>query len=291
MLVVIGIIVVLMAILVPVVSRMRIAVQTANTNAMLQRISAGINNYFNDFNAYPGLIANAKFNPTTPTFPHRLVPNQTQSEDLVLALLGGGRANGSAATGYDIGFDPQAVGQGPVTINSRNVGKKNPYFAKRDEELTPAPGGKLGGDPNNKPEFVYVLDSEVPEFMDVYPEPRPILYMRCNAGIPKSRFDVDAQQRILGPQGGFDAARYGYNWDTIQMYLKTPSKGFADPKTADFGGRVPTRPSSEKELFQYFAGPSGDMPRNAGSYMLISAGPNRLFGDGDDIIYGSGGGQ
>jgi hypothetical protein len=31
--------------------------------------------------------------------------------------------------------------------------------------------------------------------------------------------------------------------------------------------------------------------KNAGTYMLISAGPDRLFGTGDDIVVGGGGGQ
>jgi len=74
------------------------------------------------------------------------------------------------------------------------------------------------------------------------------------------------------------------------MYLKTTAKGYND-KTADFAGKVATSPATEPELFRYFTGASAELPRNNGGYLLISAGPNRLFGDGDDIIYGSGGGQ
>src|SRR5216110_1976560 len=63
LLVVIGIIAVLIAILIPVVGRVRLAAQTANTTNQMHRISAAIQNYFNDFQAYPGVFSNREFTP------------------------------------------------------------------------------------------------------------------------------------------------------------------------------------------------------------------------------------
>ena len=102
--------------------------------------------------------------------------------------------------------------------------------------------------------------------MDNFPEQRPILYMRCNPGIPKGRAAWQPSES-LGPRASSTPASLPYNWDTIAMYLKTPDKGFSDPKAADFAGKVPNNPTAEPEVFQYFAGPSGEMPRNANGYM------------------------
>src|SRR5438105_8250831 len=61
LLVVIGIIAVLIAILIPVVGRVRLAAQTANTTNQMHRISAAIQTYYHDFNAYPGALPNSAF--------------------------------------------------------------------------------------------------------------------------------------------------------------------------------------------------------------------------------------
>ena len=44
-------------------------------------------------------------------------------------------------------------------------------------------------------------------------------------------------------------------------------------------------------LISYFGNSSGTAAKSAGSYLLIDAGPDRIFGTNDDIVVGAGGGQ
>src|SRR3954451_8771300 len=59
LLVVIGIIVLLAAILVPVVSQIRMKGYVTTTQAQMQRIAAAVQSYYHDFKAYPGPLANS----------------------------------------------------------------------------------------------------------------------------------------------------------------------------------------------------------------------------------------
>jgi len=62
LLVVIGIIVLLAAILVPVVSQVRMKGYVTTTQAQMQRIAGAIQAYYHDFKSYPGPLANAALN-------------------------------------------------------------------------------------------------------------------------------------------------------------------------------------------------------------------------------------
>src|SRR5215831_13873706 len=59
LLVVMGIIVLLAAILVPVVSQVRMKGYVTTTEAQMQCIAAAVQSYYHDFKAYPGPIANS----------------------------------------------------------------------------------------------------------------------------------------------------------------------------------------------------------------------------------------
>ena len=161
---------------------------------------------------------------------------------------------------------------------------------KRDEELDSRhPSGLL----TNEPEFTYIQDTPVPEFMDNFPGKRPILYMRCNPGIPKGRDEPGDPANPSSPRASSTPASLLTTGTRSPCLLKTPDKGFSDPKAADFAGKVPNNPTAEPEVFGY-SSPArpARCSRNANGYMLIQhERPNRRFGDGDDIIYGSGGGQ
>ena len=58
LLVVIAIIGVLVSILIPVVKKVRVAAQVADTQQVLTQLSNAITQYFNDFKAYPGPLPN-----------------------------------------------------------------------------------------------------------------------------------------------------------------------------------------------------------------------------------------
>src|SRR5689334_17412778 len=101
LLVVIGVITVLLAILIPAVGKMRQHAYTAATQATMNRIAQSINNYFNDHQAYPGVLPNRQFTTSkgaTPTLTGLTSPaNYTQTEDCAMALLGGWQSTSATA--------------------------------------------------------------------------------------------------------------------------------------------------------------------------------------------------
>jgi prepilin-type N-terminal cleavage/methylation domain-containing protein len=303
LLVVIGIIAVLIAILIPVVGRVRLAAQTANTTNQMHRISAAIQVYFNDFLAYPGVFTNKEFTPagslnaklgnTSGSFTN--FANYTQSEDMAMALLGGFEIDTSGK--FDLVSNE--VGMGPISFNTVQVlPRKNAYIDRRPEDFTPLQGGKLVQiKAVTELGLTYINDSEAPEFMDLYATPRPILYMRANAGAVNNANNIFYNSRVTNTF----RADICYDIGVIQPYLKsTPNvpNDFHNPADASSGGDGFTAGNldvSKQWVKDYFTSKgtsgTGNTAKNAGSFMLIDAGPDRLFGTADDIIVGAGGGQ
>jgi type II secretory pathway pseudopilin PulG len=295
LLVVIGIIAVLLAILVPIVSQVRLSAQTAATQAQLQKINTAITNYFNDFHGYPGLMHNLVLNPASTGDPPRVEVNMTQSEDLVLALLGGISFNPNKPLNDKDAFTyvPDRLGKGPVTCRPNLPPiAKNPYMTLKDSDLTPrnAAGDYMAADMESqlfmKTSAPPQQDSKAPEFVDQYSTPRPIIYIRANQNIPRG---AAPQQNIITKKGNFNP-NFAYNWDTFGIYMR-PATVNGEAK-ADFLYKLnSTDNQTDQRFLDYFTGPDKFTPRNANGYLLISAGADRQFGTPDDIVFGSGGGQ
>jgi prepilin-type N-terminal cleavage/methylation domain-containing protein len=276
LLVVIGIIALLIGILIPVVSRVRQAAYGANTRSLLQKISAACSSYQLTFNAYPGIMPNAYFPGAVGSFfTDPSYKNFTQSEDLVVSLAGGLKTD---ATGkFD--FDATYLGQGPTNFNPLNPGKAHSAFISADpNDLSPKDAaGHYTIATNNELNQPFVQDSPAPEFMDKFPDPRPIIYVRANRGTTSGS--------IISP--GY-APAFAYNYAAVSPYLNKiaddPAEVLAQPPAVP---NVPTDPT-----VKYFTSEqSTTSAKFAGTYILISAGPDRKFGTADDIIMGGGGGQ
>ena len=320
LLVVIGIIAVLIAILIPVVGKVRLAAQTANTTNQMHGISAAIQHYFNDFLAYPGALPNSAFAASPGAGAYfksgsalTNAANYTQTEDAVMALLGGHQPfkQGSFVV---LDWKPDQIGLGPMSFNPLQLGttpaaalpRKQPYMDRRPENFTPLVGNtpvqlkavtELG--------MTYVNDSEAPEFMDLYSNPRPIIYIRSEAAGTTTHF-VSGTPVVIhdsaGTYGGDPSPKwdstYSYDFATLLPYLNLSVSSLPDMKK-DFYNlldiTLPTpaqKPVAQNKYVQgYFGSTSGNTAKNAGSFMLIDAGPDRQFGTPDDIIVGAGGGQ
>ena len=317
MLTVIGIIVLLVSILLPVVSAVRQKGHVADTQAMLARIATGIESYYSDFKAYPGPLHNGQIyaGGGTPPAPAITIANApstgagsapsfdpskvTQSENLVLGLLGGLKKNPGAANAYT--FDWQQLGGGPVSLNERAPKKYRAYMDKVNLS-----------DGDYKDEAGDADDSALPEFVDRFPSPMPILYMRANVG--KSGI-VSDEERI--------ADQEQYDLKQIKAYTlsepgRTIGEGREAPSDEDFSPRLPANaPMADRlkhglrevrpnativnppppgppaqqyfypyDLYGFMRHPSmANTPRQKDSYILISAGPDRIYGTRDDAVY------
>jgi type II secretory pathway pseudopilin PulG len=163
LLVVIGIIIILMGILLPVVSRMRRAAYAADTANEISQLSNACNQYYATFHAYPGPLSNdyidgvnattavtlptlvvhplESYNPAgapqfTPFTPANY--NITGSENLVLGLMGGLRLDTapgktdpsvSPTIPYLNALAPTEVGLGPLNLNPAFPGRTPSFFS------------------------------------------------------------------------------------------------------------------------------------------------------------------
>jgi prepilin-type N-terminal cleavage/methylation domain-containing protein len=288
LLVVIGIIALLVGILIPVVSRVRQSAYIANTKNLMQKISAACTSYQLVFHSAPGVMPNSQydFDYTSASAGPVTVSNNfnngsgaysyfTQTEDAVVALCGG-LTKDFTTPGSKLDFKSQYLGQGPTGFNPLNPDKKTAFLAADPADLSPA-DVKLG-DPSGTQ--AYVKDSIVPEFMDKFPEGRPIIYVRANPGAANGSATTAAQ--IISPSYN---PNFHYNYRALAPYLNFDDDG----ETLNNKKR---NPAMQPEVITYFTSEqSTSTAKYAGTYILISAGPDHRFGTADDIISGGGGGQ
>ena len=297
LLVVIAIIGVLVSILIPVIGKVRLSANTTATQNELVQISSAIQNYQNDFQAYPGATPSSLFysDPTS----QMLDKNLTSTEDLVLALMGGTDFN--LTTGV-YSFNDQMMGKGPISRNKLTPGQKNAYMDIRPGMLSPIskmmktpPDLKFLKDGGAWLSYV-VSDSDIPEFVDTYSDFRAILYVPANPGAKRKSLSTIPQLANFG--ASYDPTAY-YNMKSVQAYIR-PFDANLDSATEQNKKndvfQFPVRGADQTAVNNYFkidpiGGATDYSARGAGSYILISAGPDRRFGTPDDIIVVGGGGQ
>src|SRR5215210_1691162 len=130
LMVVILIIGILIGILIPVVGAIKRKAQAASSLAQLNALRGAIEAYQQTYGAYPGPIADApmfQMQPGTGGQPGQIPANVfpvgpasriTQSENLVLGLLGGLTFVNGAIT-----YNPSDVGSGPRSLNPNSPGQ------------------------------------------------------------------------------------------------------------------------------------------------------------------------
>jgi len=288
LLVVIGIIMVLISILIPVVSKMRIQQQTASSKAQMSRIQFAINSYYNDFLAYPGAVSNKDLASNAAP-----LPQLTQAEDLYVALVGGWIPT-SANPPITLKFDASTLGMGPMSFNpnAASAGRKNAYIENRSGESTPLlKGVAVPLAQVTELDLSYVKDTEIPEFLDQYSSPRPFLYIRANPGAKNSTANSIIYN---GKQSNAYKSDFVYDFGAIAGYSNANAPQPPPADKQDWGGTKMSDTPGEP-IINYFTSsisPSNQFrtARFAGTYILIGAGPDRIYGTADDMIVGGGGG-
>ena len=311
LLVVIGIIVLLISILIPVVGKVREKAQIASVQSQINSIDSAVQAYSIAFGgALPGPIPNSQLGPTTPAISINITGGGTidlitGSENLTLGLLGGLKPlqNGT------IEFDPAAVSKGPRGLKISNP-KSNTAFLEGVPLTPPRPAPVLSG------EFVDdsgdANDSRIPEIVDSFPDPMPILYLRATKGAAGV---ISGQQNrtIQSPSGTAVPAQYALN--DIDGYINATTGHIGVGKRirlSDYSPSIsgPDRPHGLKtvtetatldkgstypfDAFPYFRNPAmaasattnlnfNSQPHNKDGFILISAGADRVYGTRDDI--------
>jgi prepilin-type N-terminal cleavage/methylation domain-containing protein len=255
LLVVIGIIALLMGILLPVVGKIRTAGYIADSKNWVSQIQGAVERYYTDFHAYPGPISNNNIADqgfvvanyaTVPVIaaqadaPGFDVTNfdakkVTGSENLALGLLGGLTLSGGAVT-----YNPSQVGLGPLNLSASNPKRYPKYLDAVNTSLhteggnEPSPGMKSG---HYTDEGGDADDTIIPEFVDRFPDPMPILYLRCKRSVdPITTGLTPTNNSVITYTAGFSstsATRVGaYDLSQIVAYTQS-STGTWPSLTAD----------------------------------------------------------
>jgi len=290
LLVVIGIIVVLIGILVPVVSRVRTAAQAASVRAQLSSLQSAIESYHQEFKAFPGPLDNNQIHTDgssftipsgmfllgTAAFPE--VDKISMAENLVLGLLGGLRPGETVGTFV---FDPNLVGKGPNSLNRANP-KKYPAFIEAKDlswsdnqpsDTTQGPGDATGfyaDDAWTDRATGTKMDSPIPEIVDRFPNPMPILYLRARVGvnIPATAVDPDNNPIITDGTG----TRPGpYDISQIAGYTFSEGDNIGSPANAPTGKSIGGGKSVK--LKDYTPAATGDVPFHGLRRVTVGANP------------------
>lgn len=270
-LVAIGIIVILIGLLIPVVNRVRTSAREADVRNQLAVLSAAIKMYEMDFRAYPGPLSNDEIIQGASVIVDASDQDQiTMSENLVLGLLGGLWNDGGTIT-----FDWERVGKGPSSLGNSPT-KKNPYLESTNLSWN-LPGytpSDLSGE--YKDSIADIDDSNIPEFVDRFSDPMPILYYRARVGADGVIGDGGTLQYDVRQNLAYTQA---YSGQSIGIGREFPNHGLV--VLGDINDSIVDGPN---DALPYFKHPTiADTPREKDSYILISAGKDRVYGTKDDI--------
>jgi prepilin-type N-terminal cleavage/methylation domain-containing protein len=296
LLVVIGIIAVLVGILIPVVGRMRKEAFKVDTAALINTLRSATESYHANFKAYPGpfsdddVYGHVNWNRgnrvgIAKNIQHSGQNYVTGTEQLFLSLCGGLRLEQSSQDPEFFVMSNGALPTGPSNLNTRNPKVMNAFLTDAGKYL-PHEWYKL---PNFRDAAGNVAsDTNVPEFLDRYPEPLPILYLRARRGAPGIVTDNDKTpyQYDLRQVSGYTSmpavgAKHGLQkvGDASSSIKKSmdDNKGGADalPYFKIPGASLPSSFSATNQI--------GAAPRSQDTYIMISAGPDRIYGTIDDI--------
>ena len=308
-LVTIGIIVVIIGILIPVVTGVRDKARAADTASFIMSLRAAIEQYQQEWKSYPGPFSNNDIRGGAGGVAVTVVPpvgggfdttdfdseDVSGTENLVLGLLGGLRYDGG-----NFEYQPDQVGNGPFSLNPNNPKKSAPYIENANLSWrTNAANLKTGDyDDGANPD-----DTIIPEFVDRFPEPMPILYLRANkgnAGLVEAnntaQYNVEHINVYTVPVGGKSIGLNKKLDDSDRVGTTAPEHGLQEVGDPDQETMDRHNPGSRTFLYPYNAGiyihnpnmalpngPGEGTPRQKDGFILISAGIDRVYGTADDI--------
>lgn len=284
LLVVVSILVLLIAILIPVVSKSRNSARAAGTLAQMQHIQQACEQYYNDFNAYPGPVADAALDGTV---------KFTAAQNLFLGLTR--RFFPAAPPGTYTATKPDAalalwidqnpgdqlasyatVGSGGTTPNVVVAGEPN--ASTFDAFIIPKPAEISGGSQTAQSNGLDL--TKYPAFVDSAfgGDARPILYYR-------QAYKWDAENVAQG------AAKLAGTPFASQMVADKPADAqacyYANNNTLiDKDGTIPTMTAAAPltPLANFVTKTIGGTQVPGGGFVLISAGVDRIYGTSDDIV-------
>jgi type II secretory pathway pseudopilin PulG len=252
-LVVIGIIALLMGILMPAVAAVRRQARQADTRNRIGVIMGAIQAYQQEdgSRAYPGPLATSAILPSSAGGNVNLPCSG--AENLAVGLLGSLR---QAGTGYE--YDPDNLGKGALAFGGQGR-RLMPFLDIGESWLSPGRFRDQAGAVAN--------DGNIPEILDTFTDPLPILYLRARKGASGVVAQAGAAQYELNEVLAYTAVNLGVKTHG----LRAVGSGSFNAQAAN-------------AALPYLAHPAlPDTARQQDGYILISAGSDRIWGTVDDI--------
>jgi prepilin-type N-terminal cleavage/methylation domain-containing protein len=262
MLVVIGIIALLISILIPAMAAVRVAAKVASTKSLISTLCSAIERYREDLRYYPGPLDDYTILTGNPAPPGNIGVGGrvTMPENLFLGIAGG--------LNYTppVSFDPSNIGKGANLMTPYiQVSAGSTDVSRFDRPFT---------DSGN----ISALDTNIPEFVDRFDEPLPILYLRARVGVTAPQYascvisnGTPLQQYDIRQITAYTTRRIGNRTHLLQ----------------DLGTDVafdPKNTTNTANAWSYFRHPVVTLdPRQKNTYILISAGKDRIYGTADDL--------
>ena len=327
LLVVVGIIALLIGILVPVVARVRIAGQTTATASVIRAVDNACEVYHQDFQAYPGILPESMLGTgNTPQFLDSgggledleidsgdngygtttggiyasegdQLLDVTGTENMVLSLLGGL----VRVSADEVVYDPSAVGRGPATLRLGQGTTSSAYLDLDSEQLSWSQGAD--GQTGRFSDVVgAAMDSPIPEVLDSFANPLPILYLRANTRVGRTAGvsgygggtgAVYALDQTIGYVGETDVPHYigegreptDTNHETNGTFHGLQVAGDGDDTNGYTAFTISGSPvDGPFDADVYLSDPNAAGTARRGSkFILISPGPDRVYGTRDDV--------
>lgn len=297
LLVVIGIIAILMSILLPIIGAVRKSAYAADTKNQIRGIANAIDRYYTEQSAYPGVFSNARISAgkSVTGSPGPL----TSTENCVLALSGGIATTAAWSAGMTIDdttaytYSSGTLGRGPLTFNNLSQKRLSAYLDATSQSMSMT---GIVSEPivsYGVSEATRGVNTGVPEFIDRYPAAMPVIYLRAKVGA-SGVVGVDGTPANATYQ--FDARDLlpyvAYNKGATANYFVFDTATFPANASNDQGnpsGNYPTTGGTTYPnvnfagSYNYFLNASTLVAKNKDTYILISPGPDRIYGTSDDI--------
>jgi prepilin-type N-terminal cleavage/methylation domain-containing protein len=302
LLVVVGIIVILVGILLPVVSTMHKKAQQTDSFAEITRIAESIHHYFEDYHSYPGPIPESQIYGNNGTLGQTSVltnaSSVSSSENLVLGLLGGIQAPTPTTPGPPLQYVVSNLTPptGPQSLNLMNPKQAISYYDATAAEISndgagnPVSWSTVPSSAGGGKDALAPSGMTIPELMDHFGNPHPILYLRAVVG---GNTICDNARSASTPGSQYFTAELNPYWRVFSNTTLIANGVLPTPApTSSVSGGFSTPDASNNQFYQsayyFFQNPTlqdGVTPRSKDSFILISAGSDGIYGTADDIVY------
>lgn len=302
LLVVLSTLLILMSILIPAIAGVRKRGYEVRTRAIVQKIASACQVYDGDWHAFPGILPESqlygKNGGGKVTIAGGGTSSVTSTENLTLSLLGGLTPDQNFASfNFTASKTSPLTTNGALSLNPSNPKRYNAYIDYVASEMDWVPSAATPGDYKALYSGPAAEDdSAIPEFLDGYPDPKPIIYMRAHVGAPAV---IDDTSDPLAQQGS------QYHTEDVTAYAGTPSGGPqpGHPFDIAFNGTVQANMRDSKHFLSWYdalrnegmtqldnsgngnAAPgSAEVPKGKDGFILIAAGSSRAWLGKDAII-------